>query len=89
MEKKYSLTVGIVDPTNSEKKKVLMYECTLYTDKYNHSYIHVENDKWAEIFNTSYRDGQEIQAVVNWACNFWTGENGAWKLQGVNIEEVE
>lgn len=56
----------------------------------NRTYLRVDNYKYYDIrYDTSYSSNQEIAYLSQWASNYWSGENGAWKLVGIKIERKD
>ena len=89
---KYKLEVSIVNPEDANNVKDLAFDVSFYCNGYG---VVITRDE-GEYFELSYdlrydkdfhKDKKE-EWIMNWANNYWTGENGSFKLQKITIARV-
>lgn len=87
-EKKFDLTVTIKKPSSSITKE-LAFDVILYLEN-QAQYLYIESEQGGDLFNIPlYKDGYELSAITTWACNYWTGKNGSYKLVGITLNGKE
>ena len=91
-KKNYILEVVIFNPTEPTETVNYKYDVVFSTDNNNYgngTYLKIGNDKLYDLrYNQDYHKGQEIEFLTAWACNYWNGENGAYKLKDITIKTV-
>ena len=89
----YKLKVEIRDPETNDIETLYRPDVWFSTDDENYgngTYLKIDGSHYYDIrYDTSYDPKHEMAYITQWAENYWSGENGAWKLHSIDIERVE
>jgi len=91
-KKKYLLEVVIFNPSDPTETQCYNYDVIFSIDNNNYgngTYLSIGDNKLYDLrYNQEYHKGHEIEFLTAWACNYWNGENGAYKLKDITIKTV-
>ena len=96
---KYRMKVQIVDPqTPKGMTSGLFLDLTC---SFSHDENQYGNGYWLVIkgegfypqyydlrYDKSFDPGNKEKLLEDWARNYWTGKNGAWAIESIEIEKV-
>ena len=90
--KQFKLVVKVVNPTDQTDEHEYKYDVRYSTDPSNYgngTYLSIGEDKYYDIrYDQEYHQGHEIEYLTTWACNYWSGENGSYKLTEISVKTV-
>lgn len=97
----YILTVTIKDPNTKPgmySGLTLELECNFIVNPEtygNKTYLSIHSPKTHEFdnhydirYDTNYYKEQQIQYLIDWAFNYWSGKNGSWEIQAISVEKI-
>lgn len=90
---KYKMNVTI---TKEGKEKTYNLDCLFFYDEEqygNKHYLSISGNEFYEQYldiryDTSFKRNEKEKYLVNWAYNYWSGENGAWSIKSLEIIKV-
>lgn len=93
MNKNFILEVVIFNPEEPTETHCYNYNVKFSKQPNGYgkkTYLHIGTEKLYDLrYNEEYHEGHEIEFLTAWACNYWNGENGAYKLKDISIKTVE
>ena len=96
----YKMQVTIANP---ETPKGMISDLVLKIEAYysvdendygNGHYLHLimseERDQWIDLrYNKRFNRNKKMQFLVDWAFDYWNGENGAYYVKSITVSEAE
>lgn len=90
MANKYNLIATIEEPNGFEIRTVEA-DCYFITDDDdygNGTYLNIGDTYYDIRYDTTYSPERQVSYLAHWADNQWTGEKGAYKLIGLQIQNI-
>lgn len=95
---KYKMTIKITDPnTKKGMYSELIFKCECYfcynPKQYGNGYtLRISNKTCDPIdfdlrYDKTFNHNKPEEWLKSWANNYWSGENGAWKIKEIIIEK--
>lgn len=96
---KYLINVVITDPNTPEGMISELYfklEAHFFYDEEqygNKHYLSITGKDFSMLsydirYDTSFRSDNKILYLIQWATNYWSGKDGAWKIKSIEIKEL-
>lgn len=100
MNSNYKMTVEIYDPETPVGKisclRLYLF-CDVFCDSNdfgNGCYVSIRGDGFSKLvfdvrYDKSFNIGSPDDWLKNWAKNYWSGCNGAWKIKSLQILKID
>ena len=90
---KYKMNITI---TKNQEEKTHNLNCEFFYDKKEYGngyYLGIFGkdlyEKYLDIrYDITFRSKEKEKYLVNWAYDYWNGENGAWSIKSLEIIKV-
>lgn len=90
MTNRYNLIATIEEPNGAEIRTAELdcYFITEDDDYGNGTYLNIGHACYDIRYDTTYSPDRQVSYLAQWADNQWTGERGAYKLIGLQIQNI-